>query len=133
MQNIMVPVVYRLLALTRSMAVVITILGVFFALKVPQTGVLLLLAFDIGFAGLLVPLAGGLFYPKATKEGAMACIVVGSLTRISLFALMPVTFGIDNTLLYIPNSIFTPEFDGIPTLISPLVGLVLFLGISHLT
>ncbi len=123
----------RLLALTRSMAVVITIFGVFFALRVPQTGVLLLLAFDIGFAGLLVPLAGGLFYPKATKEGALACIIVGSLTRVVLFALMPVTFGIENTLLYIPNSIFTNDFDGIPTLISPLVGLVLFVGISHLT
>ena len=123
----------RLLALTRSMAVVITILGVFFALRVPQTGVLLLLAFDIGFAGLLVPLAGGLFYPKATKEGALACIIVGSLTRVVLFTLMPVTFGIENTLLYIPNPIFTNDFDGIPTLISPLVGLALFLVISHLT
>ena len=123
----------RLLALTRSMAVVITILGVFFALRVPQTGVLLLLAFDIGFAGLLVPLAGGLFFPKATKEGAMACIIVGSLTRVILFTLMPVTFGIENTLLYIPNTIFTNDFDGIPTLISPLIGLILFFGISHLT
>ena len=67
----------RLLALTRSIAVIITAMGVFFALKVPQTGVLLLLAFDLGFAGLLVPLAGGLFYPKSTKEGALACIIVG--------------------------------------------------------
>lgn len=123
----------RLLALTRSMAVVITAMGVFFALKVPQTGVLLLLAFDLGFAGLLVPLAGGLFYPKATKEGALACIIVGSFTRLLLFMLMPMTFGIENTLLYIPNSVFTAEFDGIPTLISPLIGLCLFLVISKLT
>ncbi|MEM6447191.1 MAG: sodium:solute symporter family protein [Cyanobacteria bacterium P01_D01_bin.123] len=123
----------RLLALTRAMAVVITVLGVFFALRVPQTGVLLLLAFDLGFAGLIVPLTGGLFYPKATREGALACIIFGSLTRLALFALMPVTFGIDNTLLYIPNPIFTSEFDGMPTLISPLVGLALFLIFSHLT
>ena len=46
----------RLLLLTRVMAFFITAFGVFFALKVPQTGILLLLAFDIGFAGLLVPL-----------------------------------------------------------------------------
>lgn len=123
----------RLLALTRSIAVVITAMGVFFALRVPQTGVLLLLAFDLGFAGLLVPLAGGLFYSKATKEGALACIIVGSLTRLLLFALMPVTFGIENTLLYIPNSIFTADFDGIPTLVSPLIGLCLFLVISKFT
>ncbi|MCG8366620.1 MAG: sodium:solute symporter family protein [Pseudanabaenales cyanobacterium] len=123
----------RLLKITRIMAVVITLLGVFFALRAPQTGVLLLLAFDIGFAGLIVPLAGGLFWPKATREGALACIILGSLTRLLLFVLMPVAFGIDNTLLYLPNSLFTPDFDGIPTLLSPLIGLVAFWLISDRT
>ena len=123
----------KLLQITRVMAVVITLLGVIFALRVPQTGVLLLLAFDLGFAGLLVPLAGGLFWSKATREGALACIILGSLTRLVLFILMPVAFGIDNTLLYLPNSVFTPDFDGIPTLISPLIGLVAFWGVSNLT
>ena len=123
----------RLLLLTRVMAFVITVMGVFFAIKVPQTGVLLLLAFDLGFAGLLVPLAGGLYWRKATWQGALACIILGSLTRLILFALMPTTFGIDNTLLYIPNNIFTADFDGFPTLISPLVGLAAFIIISHLT
>ena len=123
----------KLLQITRIMAVVITVLGAFFALRVPQTGVLLLLAFDIGFAGLLVPLAGGLFWPKATREGALACIILGSLTRLVLFVLTPVAFGIDNTLLYLPNSVFTSDFDGIPTLISPLVGLIAFWLVSNLT
>lgn len=123
----------RLLLITRIMAVAITLLGVFFALRVPQTGVLLLLAFDLGFAGLLVPLTGGLFWPRATRQGAISCIVIGSLTRLLLFALMPTAFGIDNTLLYIPNPIFTADFDGLPTLLSPLVGLVVFLIVSHLT
>ncbi len=123
----------RLLLVTRVMAFVITALGVFFALKVPQTGVLLLLAFDLGFAGLLVPLAGGLYWSKATWQGALSCIVLGSLTRLILFVLMPTTFGIDNTLLHIPNRIFTADFDGFPTLISPLVGLAAFIIISNLT
>lgn len=123
----------RLLLLTRLMAFVITILGVFFALKVPQTGVLLLLAFDLGFAGLLVPLAGGLYWPKATWQGALSCIILGSATRLIFFVLMPTTFGIDNTLLYIPNNIFTPDFDGFPTLISPLIGLAAFIIVSNLT
>ncbi|MDJ0569927.1 MAG: sodium:solute symporter family protein [Pleurocapsa sp. MO_192.B19] len=123
----------RLLLLTRVMAFVITALGVFFALKVPQTGILLLLAFDLGFAGLLVPLAGGLYWNKATWQGALSCIILGSLTRLIFFVLMPTTFGIDNTLLYIPNSIFTADFDGFPTLISPLVGLAAFIIISNLT
>ena len=123
----------RLLLLTRVMAFVITAMGVFFALKVPQTGVLLLLAFDLGFAGLLIPLAGGLYWSKATWQGALSCIVLGSVTRLILFVLMPTTFGIDNTLLYIPNNIFTADFDGFPTLISPLIGLAAFIIISKLT
>lgn len=123
----------RLLLITRIMAVLITLLGVFFALRVPQTGVLLVLAFDLGFAGLLVPLVGGLFWPRATSQGALACIIVGSLTRLLLFILMPVMFGSDNALFYIPNSIFTSDFDGIPTLLSPLVGLVVFVVVSNLT
>ena len=123
----------RLLLITRIMAFIITALGVFLALRVPQTGILLLLAFDIGFAGLLVPLAGGLYWPKATWLGALACILSGTLTRLVLFALMPTTFGIENTLFYIPNEIFTSDFDGFPTLISPLVGLAMFIIVSNLT
>ena len=120
----------RLLWITRLMAVPIALMGILFALRVPETGILLLLAFDIGFAGLVVPLAGGLFWSGATSQGALACIILGSLTRLVLFVLMPVAFGIDNTLLHIPNDVFTPAFDGVPTLISPLVGLVAFILVS---
>lgn len=123
----------RLLLITRLMAVVITLLGVFLGLRVPQTGVLLLLGFDLGFAGLVVPLLGGLFWPQSTRQGALACIIAGSVTRLILFALMPTMFGIDNTLLYIPNGLFTAGFDGFPTLISPIVGLIAFVVVSKLT
>ena len=123
----------KLLLITRLMAIVITVLGVFFALRVPQTGVLLLLAFDLGFAGLVVPLTGGLFWRRSTWQGAMACIVIGSATRLLFFVLMPTMFGVDNTLLYIPNTLFTSAFDGFPTLISPLIGLVVFVVVSFLT
>jgi Na+/proline symporter len=123
----------RLLRLTRFMAFGITSLGVLFAVLVPQTGILLLLAFDLGFAGLLVPLAGGLYWPKANKFGALACIFAGTGTRLILFALMPTMFGSDNTLFYLKNPIFTAGFDGFPTLISPLVGLAAFIGVSLLT
>ena len=123
----------RLLLITRLVAFIITNLGVIFALRVPQTGVLLLLAFDLGFAGLVVPLAGGIYWAKSTWQGALSCIILGSLTRLIFFVLMPTTFGIDNTLLYIPNNIFSADFDGFPTLISPLVGLAAFIIISNLT
>ncbi|MGD1942911.1 MAG: sodium:solute symporter family protein [Leptolyngbyaceae cyanobacterium] len=123
----------RLLLVTRLMAIVITLLGVFLGLRVPQTGVLLLLGFDLGFAGLVVPLLGGLFWTKSTRQGALACIVAGSTTRLVFFALMPTMFGIENTLFYIPNDLFTLDFDGFPTLISPLVGLIAFVIGSKLT
>ncbi|MEO1397150.1 MAG: sodium:solute symporter family protein [Cyanobacteria bacterium J06634_5] len=123
----------RLLLVTRLLAIVITLLGVFVGLRVPQTGVLLLLGFDLGFAGLVVPLIGGLFWPRATRQGALACIIAGSITRLFFFVLMPTMFGIDNTLLYIPNGLFTADFDGFPTLISPIVGLIAFAVISKKT
>ncbi|MEL7355986.1 MAG: sodium:solute symporter family protein [Cyanobacteria bacterium J06634_6] len=123
----------RLLKVTRLLSVVITLLGVFLGLRVPQTGVLLLLGFDLGFAGLVVPLLGGLFWPRATRQGALACIIAGSITRLIFFALMPTMFGVDNTLLYIPNSLFTADFDGLPTLISPLVGLIAYAIMSKMT
>ncbi|MEM1289884.1 MAG: sodium:solute symporter family protein [Cyanobacteria bacterium P01_H01_bin.162] len=123
----------RLLLVTRLMAIVITLLGVFLGLRVPQTGVLLLLGFDLGFAGLVVPLLGGLFWVQATRQGALACIIAGSVTRLVFFALMPTMFGIENTLFYIPNDLLTLDFDGFPTLISPLVGLIAFVIGSKLT
>lgn len=123
----------RLLLITRIMAFVITALGVLFALRVPETGVLLLLAFDLSFAGLVVPLAGGIYWSKSTWQGAISCIIIGSLVRLIFFVLMPTTFGIENTLLHIPNNIFSESFDGFPTLISPLVGLVVFVVVSNLT
>ena len=42
-------------------------------------------------------------------------------------------FGVDNTLLYFPNDLFTLDFDGFPTLISPLLGLIAFVVVSKLT
>ncbi|MEM6521459.1 MAG: sodium:solute symporter family protein, partial [Cyanobacteria bacterium P01_C01_bin.70] len=123
----------KLLLITRLMAIVITILGCFLGLRVPQTGVLLLLAFDMSFAGLVVPLIGGIYWARATRQGALACILAGSLTRLIFFIFMPTMFGVDNTLLYVPNGLFTIDFDGFPTLISPIVGLVAFVVVSNLT
>jgi hypothetical protein len=63
----------------------------------------------------------------------LACIAVGSLSRLLMFALMPTMFGVENTLLYIPNGLFSSSFDGFPTMISPLLGLVAFVLVSHFT
>lgn len=120
----------RLLRLTRIMAVAVTGLGVFFALRIPQTGTLLVLAFDIGFAALLIPLVGGLFWKGATAAGALSCIFMGATVRLVLFAACPTIYGSPNTLLHIENNLFTESFDGLPTFISPVLGLATYVGVS---
>ena len=123
----------RLLVVARLLAVPITLLGIFFALRVPETGILLTLAFDVLFAGLLIPFVLGLYWPKANMPAALAAIAAGVTTRLTLFVFTPTTFGVDNTLLYIPNDVLSSSFDGLPTLISPLVGLAVFVGVALAT
>ena len=124
----------KLLWTTRAMMIPITILGAFFAIRVSATGMLLVLAFDVAFAGLLVPLAFGIYKPDiATTPAALAGMLTGSFARLVFFALVPTTYGIPNNLLYFENDIFTPAFDGLPTFIAPVVGLAVFLVVAYAT
>ena len=125
----------KLLYGTRLMGIPITLLGIYFALKVPETGMLLVLAFDVTFAGLLVPLVLGLYWSRVNTSAALAAILGGSIMRLVTFALSPQIYGMENTLLYIPNNtIFSdPVFDGLPTLISPLFSLILSVIVAYAT
>jgi Na+(H+)/acetate symporter ActP len=124
----------KLLAVTRVMAVPITILGAFFAIQVSATGMLLVLAFDVAFAGLLVPLVFGIYKPDiATAPAALAGMLSGSLTRLFFFVTLPTTYAIENNLLYIENSLVPAGWDGLVTFIAPVVGLIAFLGVAYLT
>ena len=53
-----------------------------------------------------------------------------SAPRLAFFALLPTTYGAENTLVYVENGLFGPAFDGVPTLISPLVGLAVFMAVG---
>lgn len=123
----------KLLLVTRVTTVPVTLLGVFFAIRVPETGILLTLAFDVLFAALLVPFVLGLWWPLANRSAALAAIFAGTLTRLVLFALVPTTYGVENTLLYVPNEVFDASFDGLPTFISPLVGLTTYFVVTLAT
>ena len=123
----------KLLLMTRLMMIPIALLGIFFALRVPQTGILLTLAFDVALAGLLAPLVLGLFWSKANTPAALAAIILGSGTRLALFVLSPTIYGVENTLMYLPNDLIGASFDGLPTLISPLVGLTVFVVLAFST
>ena len=124
----------KLLWTTRAMMVPITILGAFFAIRVSATGMLLVLAFDVAFASLIIPLTFGIYKPDiATTLAALASMLAGSATRLAFFVLVPTTYGIPNNLLYFENDIFTSAFDGLPTFIAPVVGLVVFLAVAYAT
>lgn len=123
----------KLLLVTRIITIPVTLLGVFFAIRVPETGILLTLAFDVLFAGLLVPFVLGLWWPLANRSAALAAIITGTATRLVLFTLVPTNYGVENTLLYFPNEVFAASFDGLPTFISPLVGLTSYFVVTLAT
>jgi SSS family solute:Na+ symporter len=107
-------------------------IAIFFALQVPQTGILLTLAFDLMLAGLVVPFVFGHYWSRITTAAATAAIVVGVGVRLVLFALTPTMYGVENTLLYIPNDTFGPGFDGWPTFIAPICSLIAFVVVALL-
>lgn len=115
-----------LLRATRLAMLPVVGLGVLFALRVPQTGVLLTLAFDLLLAGLAVPFLLGLFWSRATTAAALACLAVGSTVRLVLFTLTPTVYGADNTLAYLPNGLIGAGFDGYPTFLAAIAGLLAF-------
>ncbi len=124
----------KLLTVTRLMAVPVTLLGIFFAIQVSATGMLLVLAFDIMLAGAFVPLVMGIYWSDmANTPAALASMLSGSLVRLVLFTLVPTTYAYENTLLYIPNDIFTASFDGLPTFIAAAVSLVTFVVVAYAT
>jgi solute:Na+ symporter, SSS family len=50
--------------------------------------------------------------------------------RLMLFALTPTMYGVENTVLYVPNGVFGPGFDGWPTFIAPVASLVAFVAVA---
>jgi SSS family solute:Na+ symporter len=81
--------------LRRVRITMIPVVGVaiFFALQVPQTGILLTLAFDLMLAGLVVPFVLGHYWSRITTGAATAAIVVGVGVRLVLFAMTPTMYG----------------------------------------
>ena len=95
-----------LLRRVRITMIPVVAVAIFFALQVPQTGILLTLAFDLMLAGLVVPFVLGHYWSRITTAAAIAAIASGVVVRLVLFALTPTMYGVENTLLYIPNDTF---------------------------
>ncbi len=100
---------HKLLRYTRIVALPMTFGGAIFALVRPEPGLLLVLAFDILFAGCVVPLFAGVYWPKANAVGAVAAIIAGTTARIVLAYVVPA------------------ELAGLDTLLPPVISAVVFI------
>lgn len=105
----------RLLWVTRISAVPVMAIAIFLAIVKPEPGIMLVLAFDVVFAGCFVPLTLGLFWKKANTPGALTAVIVGSLLRLYLYINIP------------------EHLAGLDTLIPPVVSLLVMVPVSLLT
>ncbi|MDP6126616.1 MAG: hypothetical protein QF713_04030 [Dehalococcoidales bacterium] len=105
----------KLLWVTRLMGIPVMAAAVALAIWKPEPGIMLVLAFDVVFAGLLVPLALGIYWKKANTYGAMSAIIVGSVLRIVLYWTIPL------------------DLAGLDTLIPPVVSLLVMVPVSLMT
>lgn len=97
-----------MLKLSRTMALPTAAIAAVVAWLRPEPGILLVVAFDIVFAGCVVPLFFGVYWEKATSAGAIAAILTGTVSRLIAHLVTP------------------PALAGLDTLIPPVLSLVAF-------
>ena len=116
---------HRLLWWARLWLIPVMAFSVWLAYVKPEPGMMLVLAFDVVFAGCLIPLTLGIYWKKANAYGALAAVVIGSALRLILF------FSVGNPaygIFYIPE-----RLAGLETLIPPVVSLLVMVPVSLLT
>lgn len=106
----------RLLNIARFMLLPVFGVSMWLAYVRPEPGVMLVLAFDVVFAGCLAPLVFGVYWKKANVWGALASVIVGSGIRLLLQMGIPVTVE-----------------PGLETMIPPLISFPLMFIVSYLT
>jgi Na+/proline symporter len=104
-----------MLALSRLMALPTAAAAGAFAFYRPEPGILLIVAFDIVFAGCVVPLFAGVYWQKANAAGAIAAIVVGTATRLIAHFVTPAAWA------------------GLDTLVPPVLSAITFYATCQLT
>jgi Na+/proline symporter len=88
-----------MLFLSRVLALPTAIAAAWIAYLRPEPGILLVVAFDIVFAGCVIPLFFGVYWARATQAGALASIVTGTVARgICYFAVPAAWAGLDTLL-----------------------------------
>jgi SSS family solute:Na+ symporter len=98
----------KMLTLSRVLAIPTAAAAMIFAWLRPEPGILLVVAFDIVFAGCVVPLFAGVYWQKANARGAVGSIVVGTAARLVAHFVTP------------------PSWAGLDTLIPPMLSAITF-------
>jgi solute:Na+ symporter, SSS family len=89
----------KILFLSRVMALPTAAAAAIVAYIRPEPGILLVVAFDIVFAGCVVPLFAGVYWKKANSIGAIASVIAGTGARlIAHFVTPPAWSGLDTLL-----------------------------------
>jgi SSS family solute:Na+ symporter len=89
----------QMLTLSRLMALPTACAAGLVAWLRPEPGILLIIAFDIVFAGCVVPLFAGVYWKKANAAGAIAAIVAGTSARLIAHFVTPAAWGGLDTLV----------------------------------
>jgi Na+/proline symporter len=104
----------KMLRLSRLMALPTAAAAAVIAYVRPEPGILLIVAFDIVFAGCVVPLFAGVYWAKANATGAIASIVAGTTARIVAHFVTP------------------PAWAGLDTLIPPVLSAITFFAVCRI-
>jgi len=89
----------QMLTLSRLMAIPTALMAGLMAYWKPEPGILLVIAFDIVFAGCVVPLFYGVHSKKARADAAIAAILVGTACRVVAHFVVPVEWAGLDTLV----------------------------------
>ncbi|UED87271.1 sodium:solute symporter family transporter [Streptomyces profundus] len=123
----------RVLRATRVTMLPIAVAATVVALRVPQTGILLTLTFDLLLASLIAPFVLGTFWRRGGARAAGAAIVVGIAVRLVCFVLTPTIYGTENTLLHVSNDILSESIDGWSTFLAAGASLLAYLTVAALS
>lgn len=118
---------------SRLSLVPIACLAMIFAILLPSPGVLLTVSFDIMFSSLLAPFVFAFYLKKPNATAAIYAIAAGFIVRFLFWILTPTAFGVENTILYIPNSFMTANFDGIGTIAAPIIAFAVYGSVHFLS
>jgi SSS family solute:Na+ symporter len=104
-----------MLLLSRVMAIPTAAAGAIIAYIRPEPGILLVIAFDIVFAGCVAPLFYGVYWKKANSTAAISAIVCGTTARLVAYFVTPAPWS------------------GLDTLIPPVISTAVFFVVCNMT